>query len=52
MDEGIYTEKDLEELDKKAKQMVTDAVKMAEEAPYPAAEEAAYPVFAEEVPNA
>jgi 2-oxoisovalerate dehydrogenase E1 component alpha subunit len=52
MDEGIYTDKDLEELDKKAKQMVTDAVKMAEEAPYPAAEEAAYPVFAEEVPNA
>lgn len=52
MDEGIYTEKDLEVLDKKAKQMVTDAVKTAEEAPYPAAEEAAYPVYAEEVPNA
>jgi 2-oxoisovalerate dehydrogenase E1 component alpha subunit len=52
MDEGIYTEKDLEDLDKKAKQMVTDAVKTAEEAPYPAAEEAAYPVYAEEVPNA
>lgn len=52
MDEGIYTEKDLEVLDIKAKQMVTDAVKTAEEAPYPAAEEAAYPVYAEEVPNA
>jgi 2-oxoisovalerate dehydrogenase E1 component alpha subunit len=52
IDEGIYTEKDLEDLDKKAKQMVTDAVKTAEEAPYPAAEEAAYPVYAEEVPNA
>ncbi|MBW6475386.1 MAG: thiamine pyrophosphate-dependent dehydrogenase E1 component subunit alpha, partial [Anaerolineaceae bacterium] len=51
-DEEIYTEKDLEELDKKAKQMVTDAVKIAEDAPYPAAEEAAYPVYAEEVPNA
>jgi len=39
-------------LDKKAKQMVTDAVKFAEEAPYPSAEEAAYPVYVEEVPNA
>jgi len=52
MDEGIYSEKDLEDLDKKAKQMVTDAVKIAEDAPYPAAEEAAYPVYAEEVLNA
>jgi len=52
MDEGIYNEKDLEDLDKKAKQMVTDAVKTAENAPYPSAEEAAYPVYAEEVPNA
>jgi len=32
--------------------MVTDAVKFAEDAPYPAAEDAAYPVYAEEVPNA
>jgi 2-oxoisovalerate dehydrogenase E1 component alpha subunit len=52
MDEGIYSEKNLEDLDKKAKQMVTDAVKIAEDAPYPAAEEAAYPVYAEEVLNA
>lgn len=52
LEEGIYTEADLEDLDKKAKQMVTDAVKFAEEAPYPAAEEAAYPVYAEEIPNA
>ncbi len=52
LDEGIYTEKDMEDLDKKAKQMVTDAVKFAEEAPYPSAEEAAYPVYVEEVPNA
>ncbi len=52
MAEGIYSEKDLEELDKKAKQLVTDAVKFAEEAPYPAAEEAAYPVYVEEVSNA
>jgi 2-oxoisovalerate dehydrogenase E1 component alpha subunit len=50
--EGIYTEEELQELDKKAKQMVTDAVKIAEDAPYPTAEEAAYPVYAEEVPNA
>jgi 2-oxoisovalerate dehydrogenase E1 component alpha subunit len=52
LDEGIYTEKDLEELDKKAKEMVTEAVKYAEEAPYPSGEEAAYPVYVEEVPNA
>lgn len=52
MDEGIYTEKDLEDLDKKAKQMVTDAVKIAEDSPYPAADEAAYPVYVEEVPDA
>ena len=52
LEEGIYSEKDLEDLDKKAKQMVTDAVKFAEEAPYPSAEEAAYPVYAEEVTNA
>lgn len=52
LEEGIYTEADLEDLDKKAKQMVTEAVKFAEEAPYPAAEEAAYPVYAEEIPNA
>ncbi|MDO9087517.1 MAG: thiamine pyrophosphate-dependent dehydrogenase E1 component subunit alpha [Anaerolineaceae bacterium] len=51
-EEGLYTEKDLEDLDKKAKQIITDAVKVAEEAPYPSAEEAAYPVYVEEVPNA
>ncbi len=52
LEEGIYTQEELDELDKKAKQMVTDAVKFAEDAPYPAAEDAAYPVYAEEVPNA
>ncbi|HSM25333.1 MAG TPA: thiamine pyrophosphate-dependent dehydrogenase E1 component subunit alpha [Anaerolineaceae bacterium] len=52
LEQEVYTEKDLEDLDKKAKQMVTDAVKFAEEAPYPSAEEAAYPVYVEEMPNA
>ena len=52
LDEGVFSEKELEELDKKAKQIVTDAVKAAENEPYPAGDEAAYPVYAEEVPNA
>jgi 2-oxoisovalerate dehydrogenase E1 component alpha subunit len=52
INEEIYSEKDMDDLDKKAKQMVTDAVKVAEDSPYPSAEEAAYPVYVEEVPNA
>lgn len=47
--EGLLSEEEADELDKKAKQMVTDAVKFSEEAAYPNAEEAAYPVYAEEV---
>ncbi len=50
--EGLYQEKDLEELDQKAKLEVTEAIKYAEDAPYPSAEEASYPVYAEEVPHA
>lgn len=52
IEEGILTEEEADEMDKKAKEMVTDAVKTSEAAPYPAAEEAAYPVYVEEVPNA
>ncbi len=52
IEDGIYSENDLEELDKKAKQIVTEAVNSAMEAPYPLGEEAAYPVYVEEVPNA
>lgn len=46
---SILTEKQVEDLDKKAKEMVTEAVKFADDAPYPAAEEAAYPIYMEEV---
>ncbi len=49
LDKAILTEKQLEDLDKKAKEMVTEAVKFGEEAPYPAAEEASYPIYMEEV---
>lgn len=47
--EGLLDQKKLEEMEARAKQMVDDAVQYAEAAPYPAAEEAAYPVYFEEV---
>lgn len=52
IDEDILTEAEAEEMDKKAKEIVTEAVKKAEAAPYPNAEEAAYPVYVEEVRHA
>ncbi len=52
IEEGVLTEAAADEMDKKAKQMVTDAVKFAEEADYPKAEEAAYPVYVEEAKHA
>jgi TPP-dependent pyruvate/acetoin dehydrogenase alpha subunit len=36
-------------MDAKAKDIVSEAVKLSDEAPYPAGEEAAYPVYFEEV---
>jgi 2-oxoisovalerate dehydrogenase E1 component alpha subunit len=45
----ILTPEIEEKLEAKAKEMVDEAVRQAESAPYPQAQEAAYPVFAEEV---
>jgi 2-oxoisovalerate dehydrogenase E1 component alpha subunit len=50
--EGVLTENEADEMDKKAKEMVTEAVKFSEEASYPNAEEAAYPVYVEEARRA
>ncbi len=47
--DGLLTVNKLEEMEAKAKEMVDEAVRYAEQAPYPDPEEAAYPVFAEEV---
>jgi 2-oxoisovalerate dehydrogenase E1 component alpha subunit len=47
----ILTQEVEEKLEAKAKEMVDLAVRQAESAPYPQAQEAAYPVFAEEVKN-
>jgi len=49
IDEGIITQEDFEELEEKAKSEVDQAVKAANDAPYPEGEEAATPVYAEEV---
>lgn len=48
---SIVTEKELQEMDTNAKEIVTEAVKFGEEAPYPSFEEASYPVFVEDVRN-
>lgn len=47
--EEVLKEKEFEEMEAEAKKIVSEAVKASEEAPYPAGEDAAYPVFAEEV---
>lgn len=49
IDEGIITQEEYDEMEEKAKSEVDQAVKAANEAPYPAGEEAATPVYAEEV---
>jgi 2-oxoisovalerate dehydrogenase E1 component alpha subunit len=45
----ILTSEIEEKLEAKAKQIVDEAVRQAESTPYPDAQEATYPVFAEEV---
>ena len=50
--EGLLSAAQVEEMEARAKAMVDDAVQYAVQAPYPAVEEAAYPVYAEEVRNA
>lgn len=47
--EGLLTEEGYEKLEEKAKAEVDEAVKAANEAPYPKGEDAATPVYAEEV---
>ncbi len=48
---SIVSETELIEMDAKAKELLNEAVKFGEEAAYPQAEEAAYPVFVEEIRN-
>lgn len=49
IDERIITQEEYEEMEEKAKAEVDQAVKAANEAPYPEGEAAATPVYAEEV---
>ena len=49
IEEGLLTEQEYQQLEEKAKAEVDEAVRIAIEAPYPKAEEAAGPVYAEEV---
>ncbi len=48
-EKGLLDEKKQAELEAQARQIVDEAVQYAEQASYPAVEEAAYPVYAEEV---
>ena len=48
--EGVLTPKSLEEMEAKAKEMVDEAVRYAEAAPYPDPEEALFPVYVEDIP--
>ena len=52
LESGVLSARELEEMEGRAKAMVDDAVTYAEKAPYPAVEEAAYPVYVEEVRRA
>jgi len=47
--ELVLTPKQIDEMEGRARKMVDEAVQYAEQAPYPEAEEAAYPVYVEEV---
>lgn len=47
--EGLLNAARIDEMEAKAKKMIDEAVKTAEAAPYPMPEDAAYPVYAEEV---
>ena len=52
LESGVLSARELEEMESRAKAMVDDAVAYTEKAPYPAVEEAAYPVYVEEVRRA
>ncbi len=47
--EGLLNAAQVDEMEARAKAMIDEAVKAADAAPYPAAEDAAFPVYAEEV---
>jgi 2-oxoisovalerate dehydrogenase E1 component alpha subunit len=47
--EGVLTPKAVDEMDARAKEMVDDAVKYSEAAPYPDIEEGTYPVYVEDI---
>ncbi len=49
--EDVLTPQAVDEMEQRVKAMVDEAVQYAEQAPYPAGEEAAYPVYAEEIPE-
>jgi 2-oxoisovalerate dehydrogenase E1 component alpha subunit len=49
IEQGLMTEEEYKTLEEKAKKSVDDAVEEATRAPYPKGEEAATPVYAEEV---
>jgi len=51
-DQNLLSAAEIDALDVKAKNMVDEAVRYAEQAPYPPAEDALHPVYAEEVKNA
>jgi 2-oxoisovalerate dehydrogenase E1 component alpha subunit len=47
--QGLLTRATMDEMDARARELVEDAVRQAEQAPYPDLEEATYPVYAEAV---
>jgi 2-oxoisovalerate dehydrogenase E1 component alpha subunit len=47
--EGVLDAGQIEEMETRAKSMIDEAVQYAEQAPYPNAEEASYPVYAEQI---
>lgn len=47
--EGVLTASEIAEMEDRALEMVNDAVRYAEQAPYPSVEEGAYPVYAEQI---
>ena len=49
IEQGLITEEEYEDLEGKAKKMVDEAVEAANKAPYPKGDEAAAPVYAQEV---
>jgi 2-oxoisovalerate dehydrogenase E1 component alpha subunit len=48
-EEGVLTAQHLKDMERKAKEMIDEAVRVGEEAPYPDPEEALGPVYAEQV---